>query len=64
MVGSLMKSSYKRLLLRLYSMGNKHSLNGISDDNNNNEDDEQPKSVNDLDTRQKWALFKGKFNNF
>ena len=43
-------------------MGNKHSLNGrISNDNNNNGDvdaEQQPRSVGDLDTRQKWALFK------
>ena len=45
-------------------MGNKHSLNGgISNGNNNNNGDvdaeQQPRSVSDLDTRQKWALFKG-----
>lgn len=46
-------------------MGNKHSLNGrISNDNNNNGDvdaEQQPRSVGDLDTRQKWALFKGTY---
>ena len=40
-------------------MGNKHGMHGPSDNNNNNNYD-QPRTLDDLDAREKWALFKGR----